>query len=152
MNTQIQNIIERTITVRASKETVFDAIVNPEKLVLWFPDKFTGTMAVGEEPILNFGDYGDARIHIVAIDPQDYFAYRWIPGCDDLKSDINTDILSVPNTLVEFRLESTPDGTVVRLTESGFASMPETVAAKMLIGNTDGWAYMFDRLEKLLAA
>jgi uncharacterized protein YndB with AHSA1/START domain len=151
MNTTQQDSIEREITVRASKERVFDAITDPEKIIKWFPDKVEGKIAVGERPIFDFGEYGKAAVYIAAVDPYDYFAYRWVPGHSDYPKGFVGDVLSQPHTLVEFRLEEVAGGTIIKVKESGFASLPPPMNEKKFTENTDGWKMMFDLLEKYLA-
>lgn len=34
----MQDTIRREVSIKASKEKIYDAIANPEKVVLWFPD------------------------------------------------------------------------------------------------------------------
>ena len=40
---------------------------------------------------------------------------------------------------MEFVLEDHPDGTLLRLRESGFAALPEVLAGDTLRDNTHGW-------------
>jgi uncharacterized protein YndB with AHSA1/START domain len=151
MNTTLKDTIERQITVRAPKERVFNAIADPTQIIKWFPDAVEGTLAIGERPIFDFGEYGKSQIYVEAVDPFDYFAYRWIPGSVTGYENFRGDVLTVPNTLVEFRLKETSDGTTVTLTESGFASLPTEVYAAAFKDNNEGWDYMLGRLAKLMA-
>lgn len=147
----IQDKIERQITIRAPKERVYSAITDPEKIISWFPDAINGTLEVGATPTLDFGTDGCEKIQVVAANPYDYFAYRWVPGNDGGHNGFKGDILSVPNTLVEFCLKDDPNGTLLTLIETGFANLPELVAQKKFEENSGGWEYMLDRLEKLFA-
>ena len=60
------------------------------------------------------------------------------------------DVLSIPNTLVEFLIEVVAEGTKVTVKESGFASLPLSEAESSFKDNNGGWEYMVDRLGKLL--
>lgn len=151
MVTTMQDTIEREIVIRAPKEKVYNAITDPAQIVKWFPDTVEGKLEPGERPIFDFGQYGKSALYVVAADPHDYFAYRWIPGGVHEYKDFMGDVLAEPNTLVEFRLEEASGGTRVRLMESGFASLPAEAYAQSVKDNTEGWAYMLDRLEKYLA-
>jgi uncharacterized protein YndB with AHSA1/START domain len=151
MNTAMQDIIEREIVVRATKERVYSAITDPAQIVMWFPDGIEGKLEKGERPIFDFGEYGKNQIYVVAADPHDYFAYRWVSGSRLGPEGFVGDPLTEPHTLVEFRLSETPEGTIVKLKESGFASLPAEIYELSFTDNTSGWAYMFDRLEKYLA-
>ncbi len=142
----MQNTIVREITVKATKEKVFGAITDPQQIVQWFPEAIEGTLNEGDRPILDFGEYGKNQIYVEAVHPFNYFAYRWIPGSNHFIGDV----LSKPNTLVEFRLEESAEGTKVTVTESGFASLPAEVAEQCFKDNSGGWDYMMGRLEKML--
>ena len=82
----------------------------------------------------------------MAADPFSYFSFRWAPGPEGLAE---RHVLELPNTRIEFLIESIPEGTKVTVKESGFASLPEEYADAMHNQNTGGWQYMADRLEKL---
>jgi len=142
----MQDTIVREITVKAPKERVYKAITDPKQIVTWFPDAIEGTLEVGERPIFNFGKHGKNQIYVEAANPYDYFAYRWVPGSNN----VTGDVLTVPNTLVEFRIETSEGMTKVTLTESGFASLPAEVAQKSFEQNSGGWEFMISRLEKIL--
>jgi uncharacterized protein YndB with AHSA1/START domain len=148
MNTMIQDTIRRELVLRAPKARVFQAIADPAKIVNWFPDRVEGQMAKGERSVFDFSDFGKVAIHVVASDPDDYFAYRWVPSIGASEEDP----LKQANTLVEFRLEEVSDGTKLTLTESGFASLPKEVIEKSLSDNNEGWDIMMGRLEKYMAA
>ncbi|HEY4899095.1 MAG TPA: SRPBCC domain-containing protein [Candidatus Nanopelagicaceae bacterium] len=145
----MQDVITRSITVKASKERVYKAITDPKEIVLWFPDSVEGgTLEVGQEPIFSFESASHKRrVHIEASNPYDYFAYRWVPGPSGAGA---SDVLSIPNTLVEFSIEEIAGGTKVTVKESGFASLPIEEAESSFKDNSSGWGHMFDRLEKLL--
>jgi uncharacterized protein YndB with AHSA1/START domain len=147
----MQDIIERQITIRAPKERVYNAITDPKQIVSWFPETIDGTLEVGARPIIDFGKDYRFQLYVVAANPYDYFAYRWVPANADGTVGFLGDVLAFPNTLVEFRLSEDNNCTTVSLSESGFASLPPEVAAKQLEQNSGGWDYMLDRLEKLLS-
>jgi uncharacterized protein YndB with AHSA1/START domain len=144
----MQDVIKRSVTVKATKERVYRAITDPKEITTWFPDAIEGgTLEVGQRPIFVFeGESHKAQTYIEAAQPFDYFAYRWVPG----SAGIIGDVLSVPNTLVEFHIEESSEGTRVTVTESGFASLPAEVAAKSFEENNGGWEYMMNRLETTL--
>jgi uncharacterized protein YndB with AHSA1/START domain len=144
----MQDVIQRKLTINATKQRIYTAIADPEQVVLWFPNTVEGNYSIGERPILGFGEHGRNQIYIVAAKPHEYFAYRWIPGSNHFIGDV----LSMPNTLVEFRIVELSDGGCeVTLTESGFAKLPTEVAEESFKQNSGGWEYMLDRLEKYFA-
>jgi uncharacterized protein YndB with AHSA1/START domain len=141
----MQNTIEREIVIKAPKEKVYDAITNPKKVVLWFPNSIEGKYEIGERPILEFGKHGKNQIYIVDAKPHDYFAYRWVPGAHNFTGDV----LSVPHTLVEFSIQEVDKETSkVLLKETGFAKLPSEVAENAFKQNSGGWDFMLARLGK----
>jgi len=68
-------------------------------------------------------------------EPEERFAYFWRPF------DALEEASEYPEirTRVEFVLEDHPDGTLLKLRESGFAALPDVLAADTLRENTHGW-------------
>ena len=146
----MQDTIVKEFTTTASKERVFQAISDPSQMVKWFPDSIEGSIKKDERAAFTFNGHGTAPVYIVAVEPNDYFAYRWVPG--SIKDEnVGRDILEHPTTLVEFRLEEVDGGTKVSLKESGFSAIPEEAAAKAFEQNSNGWGFMFGRLEKYIS-
>jgi uncharacterized protein YndB with AHSA1/START domain len=143
----IQDVIEREVTIRASKQRVFKAVSDPAQLVAWFPDKVEGAIRLDSRAVFDFGDGYRFQVLIVALEPDDYFAYRWVPANQEGTVGFVEDVLSRPNTLVEFRLEEISDGTRVRLRESGFSTLPTEVMEQAVLSNSKGWDTMLGRLE-----
>ncbi|MDB5170311.1 MAG: Aha1 domain superfamily [Candidatus Saccharibacteria bacterium] len=143
----MQDTIVREITVKAAKERVYKAITDPEQIIAWFPDAIEGTLEAGQRPIFTFTkENHKTQIYVEAANPFEYFAYRWVPG----GTGIIGDVLTVPNTLVEFHIEELGEETKITLKESGFSSLPSEVAEKSFNQNSGGWGYMMGRLEKAL--
>jgi uncharacterized protein YndB with AHSA1/START domain len=141
--TDMQDTIQREITIKAPRERVYAAIADPTQIINWFPNAVEGSFDVGQRPIFDFGEHGRNQIYIEAAQPHEYFAYRWVPG----SSHILGDVLTMANTLVEFRLAESDGVTKVTLLESGFASLPAELAETSLKQNSGGWEYMLGRLE-----
>jgi uncharacterized protein YndB with AHSA1/START domain len=142
----MQDVITKEISVKAPKERVYQAITDPKQIVKWFPDKIEGTLEVGQQSVVTFDGYGKSSLLVVAANPFDYFAYRWIPGGANIIDDLTT----VQTTLVEFHLTEQNGETKVVLTESGFAALPADVAAQSFSDNSGGWDQMMSRLKKVL--
>lgn len=142
----MQDEIVRKITVGASKERVYAAITNPTQLSSWFSDSVDGSLGIGERPVLNFGKHGKSQIYVEDTKPNEYFAFRWVPGSGGFEGDV----LKVPNTLVEFSIEEAGEGTTITVRESGFASLPLDVAEERIQQNSGGWDYMMAQLVKVV--
>jgi uncharacterized protein YndB with AHSA1/START domain len=139
----MQDTITREITIKATKERVYAAITDQNQITSWFPDAIEGTIAPGQKPLFVFNGHGKSQTYIEKMQPHDYFAFRWIPG----GSDFVGDVLSKPNTLVEFKIEESNGMCKVIMTESGFASLPSEIAENSFQQNDNGWTFMLDRLE-----
>jgi uncharacterized protein YndB with AHSA1/START domain len=57
-----------------------------------------------------------------------------------------------PSTLVTFSLTADDGKTLVKVVETGFASLPEDMRARSLEENTSGWKSEFSDLEAFLEA
>ncbi len=54
-------------------------------------------------------------------------------------------------TLVEFLLESSSEGTLLRILESGFDRIPVERRARAFTANDGGWSHQMRLIEKCLA-
>ena len=139
----MQDVIQREIIIRATKERIYDSIAKPELVVLWFPETLEGDYMVGEQTIFGFGEHGKTSVYIADAKPYEYFSYRWVPGSQHFVGDV----LSVANTLVEFRIEELADNCCkVTLTESGFSHLPREFMEASFQQNSGGWEFMIARL------
>lgn len=73
-------------------------------------------------------------------------SFRWHPGAVDPKVDYSRE----PMTLVEFRLESAAQGTLLTITESGFDGIPLERRAKVFAGNEAGWTHQLGLIQRHL--
>ena len=143
MNDQIR----KEIQIEASREKVFHAISNPEKVVLWFPETLEGKYEVGEQAVFGFGEQGKAQILVVDSKPYSYFSYRWVPGANHFLGDLT----QTQTTLVEFQIEEISENSCkLILTESGFNSIPEKIRSDAFKQNSGGWDFMLGRLSDFL--
>lgn len=141
----MQNVIQRELTINASAERIYNAIADAQQVVKWFPEAVSGEYREGGQAIMSFGELGQSSIYIEAMTPYRYFAYRWVPGSNHFVGDVRT----VPNTLVEFRIEELAGGGCkVSLTETGFADLPMDIAEVSYGQNCRGWDFMLQRLQQ----
>jgi uncharacterized protein YndB with AHSA1/START domain len=127
-----EDTIERTLSLAAPIERVWEALTDPRQLSLWFGTEAEVDLHPGGKAA--FGWPGEGRFHavVVEVDPPRRFAYRWA-------MDRETLVDAGASTLVTFTLHESDGGTTLHLVESGFASLPEDVRDRMLAGNTRGW-------------
>jgi uncharacterized protein YndB with AHSA1/START domain len=111
--------IERDTFIKAPVERVWSVITEPQHVGVWFGQGEPAEVDLRPGGImrLDHGAYGIFPTLIVAVEPPRHLAYRWAgayPG--EVADETNS-------TLVEFFLEPEDDGTRLRVTESGFATL-----------------------------
>jgi uncharacterized protein YndB with AHSA1/START domain len=81
---------------------------------------------------------------VAAIEPERLFSFRWHPYAIDPDVDYSGE----PTTLVEFRLEPNGSGSILTVTESGFAAIPEGRRFEALRMNDRGWTMQMTNIER----
>jgi uncharacterized protein YndB with AHSA1/START domain len=142
------NRIEKKILLRAPKARVWRALTNADEFGAWFGVKLEGPFAVGKVAtgrITHPGyDHLTMDVTVERIEPEHRFSFRWHPYAIDPSVDYSQE----PTTLVEFRLEETPDGTLLTLVESGFDQIPAHRRAEAFRMNDDGWTAQMDNIRR----
>ena len=77
------------------------------------------------------------------IEPERYFSFTWHPYAVDPAADYSAE----EPTLVEFHLEPTASGTLLRLTESGFDKIPAPRRNEAFLRNDGGWTQQMKNIE-----
>jgi uncharacterized protein YndB with AHSA1/START domain len=141
---EVPDSIEREVILPVPPARVWTALTQPDQLSAWFGTQATIDLRPGGEIILTWdgstGPCGTHRGVIETVEPPKRFAFRWQSGPDD-----------VPMTRVEFTLETHPEGTRLRLVESGFASLPPDLRGDLHASHTDGWQRELGELAQHLA-
>ena len=146
--------IEREIFVEASPEIVFDVVSSPEHVKQWWPDDARYDVTPGSTGEIVFGDPaaggGVASFTVVDVQPPHLFSFRWTHPAGQEAREGNS-------LLVTFRLAPSGEGTVLRMTETGFREMGwEAAVLEQQYGeHVSGWDFFLPRLapyaEKLQA-
>ena len=151
--------IEKRVLLRAPLDRVWRAIRDPEVFGRWFGVRFDGPFVAGTSVTASItGTTVDDEVakrqephagvkstwQVVAVEPQQRFAYRWHPFAVDPDTDYDRE----PTTLVEFTLSETPDGVLLTITESGFDAIPEARRSASFEANAEGWAIQADLVRR----
>lgn len=142
----VPNAITRTLDLAHPQEKVWSALTTLDGLASWFGSHATGSISPGAEVVMRWEQYDDAQqsLGVKVVDPMSVFAYTWA---------INGAPEGDPRrTYVEFRLEPVATGTVLTVTESGFAQVPDEWLEASYQGNTQGWTSELGELVDYLAA
>jgi uncharacterized protein YndB with AHSA1/START domain len=143
--------IEKRITLRATPERVWRALSSPREFSAWFgvdlrDDFIPGTTVRG--PITSKGyEHLTLEMTIERLDKERLLAFRWHPHAIEP----NVDYSSEPMTLVEFRLEPVPEGTLLVVTESGFDKIPASRRPRAFEMNSGGWAAQLENIARHVA-
>ena len=136
--------IERDIHVDAPPPVVFEVVSRPEHMREWWPDEASFEPLPGAPGEIAWVDDAGERkavdIAIVDVDPPKRFSFRWcIAGADSL--------------LVTFDLTPAGDGTLVRMTETGFREMGWEIAVleETYNDHANGWDHFIPLLGKYVA-
>ena len=78
------------------------------------------------------------------MEPERLLSWRWHPHAVDPKKDYSGE----PTTLVVFELRDVPEGTLLKVVESGFDAIPMARRAEALRMNDEGWAIELQNVER----
>lgn len=139
--------IEKKIEIAAPVSRVWKALTDSRQFGEWFLVKMDGPFVAGQ-PMggqITHPGYEHVRMEIVIKDikPETYFSYTWHPFAVDKSVDYSHEL----PTLVEFFLEPSGDGTLLRVTESGFENVPAARRAEAFKRNDGGWAQQMKNIE-----
>jgi uncharacterized protein YndB with AHSA1/START domain len=134
--------LEREIRIEAAPEIVFDVVSRPEHIRMWWPDDASFEPVPGGVGELVWGDRAEvASIAVVDVDPPRRFSFRWVapegqrPAADN-------------SLLVAFELEASGEGTILRLTETGWREKgwEAAVLEEAFHDHERGWDLFLPRL------
>jgi len=143
--------IEKEIELRAPVSRVWRALTDYREFGEWFRVKLEGPFVAGQVSCgqLTFPGYEHLRMEVAVqkIEPERYFSYTWHPYAIDPKVDYSQET----PTLVEFRLEKSAKGTLLKVTESGFDKIPSSRRLEAFRMNDNGWAQQLKHIESYVA-
>ena len=160
--TTTTDTIEKKVLLHAPLRRVWRAISDSSEFGTWFGvtfegpfvagaplrGKITGTKVDPEVAELQKPHEGKAfDIIVEQMEPERLFSFRWHPYSIEPGMDYSKE----PTTLVTFRLDETPDGVQLTLTESGFDQIPLERRAKAFAANDGGWSHQMVLISKYLA-
>lgn len=138
--------IEKRIEIAANLTQVWRALTDYREFGKWFRVNLESPFIVGEvvRGKITYPGYEHVTMEVIveAIDPEHRFAFWWRPYAIDPAVDYTAE----PRTLVEFTLEATAGGTIVRVVESGFDGIPAYRRDEAFRMNDGGWAEQVNNL------
>lgn len=144
--------IEKRIELNAPISRVWRALTDYREFGEWFRVKLEGPFVPGQVSCgyMTYPGYEHVKWEAVIekMEPEHIFSFTW-PHAKSLdRAHYSADYSKEPRTLVEFRLEKTATGTLLVVTESGFANLPEDRRLDALRQNEAGWTEQMKNIEK----
>ena len=150
MTTTTTDRIEKEILLRAPKARVWRALTNAKEFGAWFQCILESAFQPGapSRGRITFPGHEHLAIEVLVekMEPERLFSFRWHTAPQKSPADFS----SKPTTLVEFILEDAPEGTRLRLVETGFDSLPIDDRAKTLKDHEAGWTIQVKAIETYL--
>jgi uncharacterized protein YndB with AHSA1/START domain len=138
--------IEREIRIDAAPDVVFDVVSNPEHVKQWWPDdaRFEPTPgAMGEIAFtMPAGERAPVGFQVVDAVAHRLFSFRWTQSPGEPARPDNS-------MLVTFELTPDGDGTLLRMTETGFRERgwDDAKVAAEHADHVAGWDHFLPRLQ-----
>lgn len=130
--------IEKQVELRAPIDRVWRALSDHEEFGAWFKVKLDGPFVPGAEQTgkMTYPGYEHLpwKARVIAVEAPHRLAFEW-PAMDDqdrVREDWSW-------TLVEFRLETRGEGTLLTVVETGFDALPAEARAHAYRMNDRGW-------------
>lgn len=143
--------IEKKILLRAPRSRVWRALTDAEEFGSWFGVKLSTGFDPGKQVTGRITHPGyehlELTVRVEQLEAERLLSFRWHPYAVDPDFDYSKE----PMTLVEFRLEEAPEGTLLTVVESGFDQIPRErrdVAFRM---NDEGWGMQMENVRRHVA-
>lgn len=138
-----EDFIEREIDIEASRERVWAVLTDARHVARWSGGSAEIDLRPGGEARFGWPGDGSYRAVVDRVVPPSTFAYRRAKGPGTAGEEGT-------GTLVEFSLTEVPAGTLVRVVETGFASLEltEPEQATAAEANVQRWASELAQLKE----
>ena len=140
--------IEKVIDLKAPIARVWRALTDHEEFGTWFRVRLDGPFVPGKVSRGHITYPGKEHLRWEAVvqrmEPERLFAFTWHPYAVDPEADYGGE----PPTLVEFTLEKTATGTLLRVVESGFDTLPDKRRIDAFRMNERGWSGQLDSIAR----
>lgn len=140
--------IEKRIELKAPVSRVWRAITDYKEFSEWFGVDLEGPFVAGQvtRGRLTFKGYEHVNWEaaVQKIEPENLFSFTWHPYAIEEGVDYSEE----PPTLIEFKLQEIPTGTLLVISESGFDKIPLQRRAEAFRMDERGWAAQIESIQK----
>ena len=151
----MEDRIEKQIELKAPVSRVWRALTDYREFGEWFRVKLDGPFVQGQvsRGNMTYPGYEHVKWYAVVqkIEPERLFSFTWPHPKSLDPAGYSGDYSNDPTTLVEFRLEKTRNGTLLRITESGFGQLPGDLRLEAFRRNDGGWTEQMKNIEAYVA-
>jgi uncharacterized protein YndB with AHSA1/START domain len=129
--------IKTALQIQKSVNEVFQAIINPEEMSVYFISKSDGWIEEGKTLNWEFPEFqGSWPVKILKVEKDKHIAFSW-------------EVLSGHVTRVEIGLEKRENNsTLIRIVEKGMKNDEKGI--KWMLSNTEGWSFFMACLKAYL--
>ncbi len=139
--------IEKQIELKAPPSRVWRALTDHQEFGAWFGVNLESPFVPGQSTQGNITHPGYEHLVMEVVvqkmEAEQRFSFHWHPYAVDPSVDYSSET----PTLVEFTLEPTGDGTLLRVTESGFDALPQARRDEAFRMNEGGWSAQITNIE-----
>lgn len=147
MNTSSTDRFEKRIELKATPARVWRALTDYREFGEWFRVNLEGPFVPGKATRgrITYPGYEHLVMEVVVqkMERERLFSFHWHPYAVDPKVDYSKE----PPTLVEFRLEKSPTGTMLVVSESGFDAIPAARRDEAFRMNSGGWTEQIKNID-----
>lgn len=142
--------IEREIRIDAAPEVVFAVVSDPAHVRHWWPDEAEYEPVPGGAGQIVFTQDAEripVALQVVDAVPNRLYSFRWTHPLGDEPGPENS-------LLVTFELEAAGEGTLLRMTETGFRERgwEAAVLEETYLDHATGWDYHLARIAPYVAS
>lgn len=146
--------IEKQMELKAPLSRVWRALTDYREFGEWFRVKLDGPFVPGQvsRGHITYPGYEHVQweARVQKMEPERLFSFTW-PHPKSIEAAEYSPSPDDPATLVEFRLEPTKAGTLLRLIESGFDRLPADRRLQDFRRNEGGWSEQMKNIESYVA-
>jgi uncharacterized protein YndB with AHSA1/START domain len=151
----VSNRIEKSIEIKAPVARVWRTLTDHNEFGAWFRVKLESPFVPGQvsRGQITWPGYEHVvwEALVEKMEPERLFSFTWPHSRLLDKTNYSPDYSGQPTTLVEFMLEPTATGTLLRVTESGFENIPADWRAEAFLRNDGGWAQQMENISTYVA-
>jgi uncharacterized protein YndB with AHSA1/START domain len=141
--------IEKDVVIKAPRARVWRALTDAGEFGTWFGAALEaksfapGATVRGKITIPGY-EHVTLELAVERVEPERILSWRWHPYAIDPKVDYSGE----PTTLVLFELRDVPEGTLLKVVESGFDAIPASRRAEAWRMNDKGWAGQLKNVDR----